>query len=180
MQLWQDVRYGVRTLRKAPGFTLTAIATLALGIGATSANFSVCDAMLWKPLPLPNLSRLAMVLGRVPGEPNEWRGMAPADFADIGRQQAVFEGVAAWDDELSNLAGNGAAPERASRYMVTPNFFALLGAHPALGRGFAPKTTTRSGDAASPPIPPSLAAISASTTGITASSASCRTNSCFP
>jgi putative ABC transport system permease protein len=64
--------------------------------------------------------------------------MAPADFADIGRQQAVFEGVAAWDDELSNLAGNGAAPERASRYMVTPNFFALLGAHPALGRGFAP------------------------------------------
>jgi putative ABC transport system permease protein len=138
MQLWQDVRYGVRTLRKAPGFTLTAIATLALGIGATTANFSVCDAMLWKPLPLPNLSRLAMVLQRVPDEPNEWRGMAPADFADIGRQQAVFEGVAAWDDELCNLAGNGAAPERASRYMVSPNFFALLGAQPAFGRGFAP------------------------------------------
>jgi putative ABC transport system permease protein len=138
MQLWQDIRYGVRTLRKAPGFTLTAVATLALGIGATSANFSVCDAMLWKPLPLPNLSRLAMVLGRVPGEPNEWRGTAPADFADIGRQQAVFEGVAAWDDEPCNLAGNGAAPERASRYLVTPNFFVLLGAQPALGRGFAP------------------------------------------
>lgn len=138
MQLWQDIRYGVRTLRKAPGFTLTAIATLALGIGATTANFSVCDAMLWKPLPLPNLNRLAMVLQRIPDQPNEWRSMAPADLADIRQQQAVFEGVAAWDDELCNLAGNGAAPERASRYMVTPNFFALVGAQPALGRSFAP------------------------------------------
>ena len=83
MQLWQDVRYGARTLRKSPGFTLTAIATLALGIGATTANFSVCDAMLWKPLPLPNLSRLAVVLQRIPGNPNEWESIAPADFADI-------------------------------------------------------------------------------------------------
>jgi len=138
MQLWQDIRYGVRTLRKSPGFTVTAIATLALGIGATTANFSVCDAMLWKPLPLLNLSRLAMVLQRIPGNPNEWREMAPADFTDLRQQQAVFEGVAAWDDELCNLAGNGASPERASRYMVTPNFFALVGAQPALGRTFAP------------------------------------------
>jgi putative ABC transport system permease protein len=138
MQLLQDIRYGVRTLRKAPGFTLTAIATLALGIGATTANFSVCDAMLWKPLPLPNLGRLAMVLQRVPDQPNEWRQMAPADFADIRQQQAVFEGVGAWDDDLCNLAGNGATPERASRYMVTPDFFDLLGARPALGRTFAP------------------------------------------
>ncbi len=139
MQLWQDIRYGVRTLRKSPGFSFTAIATLALGMGATTANFSVCDAMLWKPLPLPNLSRLAMVLGRIPGNPNEWESIAPADFADIRRQQSVFEGVAAWDDNLSNLAGNGAAPERVSRYTVTPNFFAPVGAQPALGRTFAPE-----------------------------------------
>ena len=138
MQLLQDIRFGVRTLRKAPGFTLTAIATLALGIGATTANFSVCDAMLWKPLPLPNLSRLAMVLQRIPDQPNEWKQVAPADFADIRQQQTVFEGVGAWDDELCNLAGNGATPERASRFMVTPNFFALVGAQPALGRTFAP------------------------------------------
>jgi len=101
------------------------IATLALGIGATTANFSVCDAMLWKPLPLPNLSRLAVVLQRIPGNPNEWESIAPADFADIRQQQSVFESVAAWDDTLSNLSGNGAAPERATRYLVTPNFFAL-------------------------------------------------------
>ncbi|MGD0369968.1 MAG: ABC transporter permease, partial [Acidobacteriaceae bacterium] len=137
MQLWQDIRYGVRTLRKSPGFSITAIATLALGIGATTANFSVCDAMLWKPLPLPNLDRLAMVMQRNPDEPNEWREMAPADFTDIRQQQTVFEGVAAWDDELCNLSGNGAAPERANRYMVTPNFFTLLGVRPALGRSFA-------------------------------------------
>ncbi|MGB7759009.1 MAG: ABC transporter permease [Bryobacteraceae bacterium] len=139
MQLWQDIRYGVRTLRKSPGFSLTAIATLALGIGATTANFSVCDAMLWKPLPLPNLSRLAMVLQRVPDNPNEWLWMSPADTADIRRQQSVFESVAAWDDAMSNLAGNGAAPERVANYMVTPNFFALVGARPALGRTFAPE-----------------------------------------
>jgi putative ABC transport system permease protein len=139
MQLWQDIRYGVRTLRKSPGFTLTAIATLALGIGATTANFSVCDAMLWKPLPVPNLSRLAMVLERIPSNPNEWEWMSPADLGDIQRQQSVFQSVAAWDDALSNLAGNGAAPERATRYLVTPNFFALLGAQPALGRTFAPE-----------------------------------------
>ena len=139
MQLWQDIRYGARTLRKSPGFTLTAIATLALGIGATTANFSVCDAMLWKPLPLPNLSRLAVVLQRIPGNPNEWESIAPADFADIRQQQSVFESVAAWDDTLSNLSGNGAAPERATRYLVTPNFFALVGAQPALGRTFAPE-----------------------------------------
>jgi len=138
MPLLQDIRYGVRTLRKSPGFTLTAIATLALGIGSTTANFSVCDAMLWKPLPLPNLNRLAMVLQRIPDQPNEWRRMAPADFDDIRRQQTAFEGVAAWDNELCNLAGNGATPERASRYMVTPNFFALSGARPALGRTFGP------------------------------------------
>ncbi len=137
MRLWQDIRYGVRTLRKSPGFTLTAIATLALGIGATTANFSVCDAMLWKPLPVPNLSRLAMVLQRIPGDPNEWEWMSPADLGDIRLQQSVFEDVAAWDDALSNLAGNGAAPERATRYLVSANFFALVGTQPALGRTFA-------------------------------------------
>ena len=138
MQIWQDVRYGMRTLRKSPGFTLTAIFTLALGIGATTANFSICDAMLWKPLPLPNLSRLAMLLGRQPGQPNQWQLIAPADYGDIRGQQSVFESVAAWDDELSNLAGNGAAPERVSRYLVTANFFGMIGARPALGRSFAP------------------------------------------
>jgi putative ABC transport system permease protein len=137
MQLWQDIRHGARALRKAPGFSLIAIATLALGIGSTTANFSVCDAMLWKPLPVPNWGRLAMVLQRIPGQPNDWGLVPPADIADIRRQQSVFEGVAAWGSAESNLAGNGAAPERATRYLVTPNFFALVGTQPALGRCFA-------------------------------------------
>ena len=139
MNLSRDIRYGVRTLGKSPGFTITAVATLALGIGATTANFSICDAMLWKPLPLPNLPRLAMVLRQIPENPNEWMELAPADFYDVRRQQTVFEGVASWNEDLCNLAGNGAAPERATRYLVTANFFALVGLRPALGRTFAPE-----------------------------------------
>ena len=85
MSLWQDLRYGARTLRKAPGFTLTAVVTMALGIGATTATFSICDAMLWKPLPLPHLDQLVMVMQRLPDDPNDWVSNTPADAQDIGR-----------------------------------------------------------------------------------------------
>jgi putative ABC transport system permease protein len=61
MNLWNDVRYGARMLRKSPGFTTAAVLTLALGIGATTATFSCADALLWKPVPLPHLDTLVMV-----------------------------------------------------------------------------------------------------------------------
>ena len=64
MSIWQDVRFGARTLRNAPGFAITAVVTLSLGIGATTAIFSVSDALLWKPIPLPRIESLVMLLER--------------------------------------------------------------------------------------------------------------------
>ena len=69
MHLWHDVRYGARMLRGSPAFFATGVLTLALGIGATTAVFSVCDSLLWKPIPLPDLDSLAMVVGADPGNP---------------------------------------------------------------------------------------------------------------
>ena len=64
MNLWRDIRFGVRMLSKSPGFVLTAVLTLMLGIGVTTSVYSLCDALLWKPVPLPHLESLAMVLQR--------------------------------------------------------------------------------------------------------------------
>ena len=91
MTLWQDIRYGARMLRKAPGFTAIAILTLGLGIGATTAIFSVCDALLWKPVALPRLESLVMVLQRDPEDANNWNTAAPADIDDVRRQATAIE-----------------------------------------------------------------------------------------
>src|SRR5450759_5865768 len=97
LNLWQDIRYGERMLRKSPGFTITAVLTLGLGIGATTAVFSVCDALLWKPIALPHLESLVMVLQRVPDSPNDREPrrtiyvplpQAPQLFMDIGVRTA--------------------------------------------------------------------------------------------
>jgi len=112
MNLWNDVRYGARVLRKSPGFTTTAVLTLALGIGATTAVFSVCDAMLWKPVPLPHLESLAMVLQAVPGDPSGWSDATPADTADIQKQSTSFSSLASYDQGLANIAGAGGEPSR--------------------------------------------------------------------
>jgi putative ABC transport system permease protein len=138
MNFANDVRYGLRTLRKAPGFAITAIVTMALGIGATTAIFSVCDAMMWKPVPIPHLDTLAMVLERQPDDPHEFAGVTAADVADIGQQSSALESITMWTDGLANMAGRGAEPERVLQYLVSPNFFDVIGVLPALGRGFLP------------------------------------------
>ena len=138
MTLWQDVRFGARTLRKSPGYTLTAIVTLALGIGVTTSTYSVCDAMLWKPVPIPRLDRLAMVLQRVPNDPNDWSNLTPADFNDIRRNNTSFESLAAWQYGMANFVGADGEPDRAQQILATANFFDVIGVHPALGRGFLP------------------------------------------
>src|SRR5215470_2313620 len=117
MDLAHDLRFGVRTARKAPGFALTAIITMALGIGATTATFSVADAMLWKPIPLPHLDALVMVLGRA-DDPKNFTALAPADAADIRTLATAFAGTASYTEGLANIAGAGAEPERVDQALV--------------------------------------------------------------
>jgi putative ABC transport system permease protein len=138
MSLWQDLRYGARMLRKAPGFTLTAVVTMALGIGATTATFSICDAMLWKPLPLPHLDQLVIVVQRVQDDPNDWVPNTPADAEDIRRESTSFKEMAFWEGGSANIVGAGGEPERVKGYQVSANFFDVLGVQPARGRVFQP------------------------------------------
>src|SRR5882672_770772 len=102
MNLWNDLRYGLRTLRKAPGFSAATAVTLALGIGATTAIFSVCDAMLWKPVPLPHLDRLAIVAQADPGDPNNFSYDTPGDLADVRRESSSLEKLTWWSEGLAN------------------------------------------------------------------------------
>jgi putative ABC transport system permease protein len=94
MNPWLDVRQGARKLLKSPGFALTSIVTMALGIGVTTAIFSVCDSMLWKPVPLPNMQTLVTVLRANPEDANEWWPATPADTRDIARRCQTLDTIA--------------------------------------------------------------------------------------
>jgi putative ABC transport system permease protein len=135
--LWQDVRYALRILAKNPGFTAIAILTLALGIGANTAIFSVVDAVLLRPLPFKNPERLVWVSGKFPL--GDQAAVSPGDFADYRAQNHVFEqwGACAFGDLLFNLSGND-KPQQVKGKLVTTGFFEALGVQPLLGRTFLP------------------------------------------
>ncbi len=126
----KDLRYALRMVRHSPAFAVTVILTLALGIGATAAIFSVTDAALIKPLPFPEAERLVSVYER-------WRGdldnLAPADYLDYRRQAKSFEDLAGYRQDSFNLGGQN-RPERVLGAVVTPNFFAVLKVPAELGR----------------------------------------------
>ena len=135
----QDVKYAVRGLRRRPGYASAAIITLMLGIGATTALFSVLDAVLLKSLPYPDAGRLVQVwehnLPRNRGE----NLVAPANFVDWRDRSRSFESLAMYTWASAPLTGD--APEILSGRAVSTNFFATLGARPALGRLFVPEDT---------------------------------------
>ena len=133
-----NLRYALRTLRQAPGFAATAIITMTLGIGATTAIFSLADGMLWKPVPVPHLETLAMVLQRNPEDPQDFNGLSLADAADIRAQAGSLANLATWNDGLANIVGAGNEPDRVIQYLVSDNFFDVIGVPPASGRGFRP------------------------------------------
>src|SRR5258705_122456 len=136
--LFKDIRYGARNLLKRPGFTAIAVITLALGIGANAAIFSVVDAVLLRALPFPNPDRLVMLWEDASFAGFPRNTPAQANFADWKSQNQVFEETAAFDERSFNLTADG-EPEKIEAYGVTANFFPMLGIKPALGRAFLPE-----------------------------------------
>jgi putative ABC transport system permease protein len=135
--LWQDLRYGARMLRKQPGFTFVAVLTLALGIGANTAIFSMVNAVLLRPLPYHDPARITMLWSDNPAIQLGLRELPPtnADIVDWREQNQVFERIAAYRSSFANLSAEGEA-ERVGGAAVTFDFFPLLGIDPILGRTF--------------------------------------------
>jgi putative ABC transport system permease protein len=138
-QLLQDIRFGWRLLRRTPGFTISAVLALGLGIGATTAIFSVLDRVVLRPLPYPDPDRLAAVW-----EVNDGKGLAherisPVNFVDYRALSHVFDDAAAWWYPQLTLTETGHEPLRVNAIETTPNFFTVLGVQPVLGAGFPPE-----------------------------------------
>jgi putative ABC transport system permease protein len=139
VDLARDVRYALRLLRRTPGFAAAAVLTLALGIGANTAIFSVVSAVLLRPLPYADPGRLVMVGERAPSGSASSVGFAT--FVDWRQRNHGFEDLAlirSWSPTLAD----GGAPERIPAVRVSSNYFRLLGVRPALGRDFLPEEDT--------------------------------------
>jgi putative ABC transport system permease protein len=133
--LLQDGRYGLRTLRKAPGFTLVVVLILALGIGANSMIFSAVNAVLLRSLPYPRPDRLAYVNESNPGMGWPRFGASPANFLDWRERNQVFSRLVAFGQDSSSVT-LGDVPEQWKGLAATQGFFEALGAHAAIGRTF--------------------------------------------
>jgi len=133
LTFWHDIRYGFRMLLKNPGFSVIAIATLALGIGANTALFSVINGVLLNPLPYPNADRLVAVYAKTVEFPRA--SISYPNFLDWQRENKSFALLAAYRGDSLNLTGQGEA-ERLRTAMVSSTFFPVLGVNPAMGRNF--------------------------------------------
>ena len=136
--LVQDIRYGLRGLRQSPGFTLVATATLAVGIGATTAIFSIVNTVLLHPLPYKDSSRLVRVWTESSTFPDSKMGQSVLNFNDIKAQAHSFQGIAVYSRRAFSLTGNG-EPEQIFACAISPGFLALFGIHPEMGRDFLPE-----------------------------------------
>jgi predicted permease len=138
--LWQDVRYGLRQLRRNPGFTVVAVLTLALGIGANTAIFTVVNGVLLNPLPYPNANRLVALAERLRQFPEF--AISYPDFLDWKKMNHSFTSLAAYRHTDLDLTGSGEA-ERVKVTQVSASFFPLLGVKPVIGRNFSPDEDRR-------------------------------------
>ena len=137
--LLQDLRYGLRILGKSPGFTVIAVLTLTLGIGATAAIFSVVDAVLLRSLPYRQPERLVSVFEDLSALGFPRNTPAAGNYAEWKKQTQIFEDVAAMTEGDYNLTGREGEPDKLGGVAATQNLFYILGAKPILGRVFAPE-----------------------------------------
>ena len=151
----RDLGYAARVLRKAPAFTLTAILTLALGVGATTAIFSVVNAVLLRPLPYADADRLVLVQADMMARHVNDFPMPPGDLPDVREQGTLFDAVAAVATFPGPLGDDGYAPEQVVIAPSTTNIFDVLGLRTVLGRSFVPSDGT---PAPPPPAVPAGAA----------------------
>src|SRR5580658_2632128 len=135
MNLWQDVRFALRTMWKSPRITLTVLLTLALGIGANTAIFSVVNATLLRPLPFHDPEQLVSLDADLRGLGAKSVGFSVPEFEDLRDRAGVFSAVSVVLQGPANLTG-GDHPERLEFVAVSPNYFSILDARPQLGRLF--------------------------------------------
>lgn len=147
--LTKDFGFALRTLRKHPGFTATAVATIALGIGASTAIFSVVNAVLLRPLPYANPDQLAVIRTDMRARHVVDFPIAPGNMPDLLERATAFESIAGINAGIGTFAGDDGNPEQINVAGVTPNFFTVLGTRIAFGRNF-----TASDAAPPPPQPP--------------------------
>ena len=140
--LIKDLRFGIRSLAKRPGFTAIAVLTLALGIGASTAIFSVVDGVLLRSLPYPDSDQIVQLR-----EVNERGGRMPfaePNFLDVRARSHSFQGIAQYNGQLTTVTG-GSEPVRVAAYAVSADFFNVLGVKPLIGRPFSPEESKPGG-----------------------------------
>jgi hypothetical protein len=143
-RLWQDVRYALRMMRRSPGFTAVAVLSLALGIGANTAIFSLIHALMLHQLPVQDPEQLVELLTKYPGQ-DRWNAFSWQAYQHMRDHNQVFSGLIAASNHnyggFFHVRAEGLEPERVGGEYVVGNFFTVLGVKPAIGR-VVPKTTT--------------------------------------
>src|SRR5258708_3897738 len=130
-----DLRYAIRTLRQNPGFALTAIVSIGLGIGANATIFSLADGLLFRPLPVPNASQIVTLKSRTPS--GTFDNLSYADYSDFRDKSRSFDGLVAYRIALFGFAADSKTqPQVKAGYLLSGNFFSVLGTGPRFGRGF--------------------------------------------
>ena len=142
--LLRDISYAVRILRRSPGFAVLAVLTLALGIGANTAIFSVFDAVLLRPLPVRDPQRLVVIHDRLPALNLPRTEISATQYVESSRRTDLFEDTSALTTQSFNLMGQG-TPQRLIALRVSATFFPLLGLHAQLGRVFTQRIVTAAG-----------------------------------
>src|SRR5580693_5715979 len=138
MSILEDIRFGLRTLAKSPGFTTVAITALALGIGVNATVFSLANAVLFKNLPFANSDKILYIVSSNPTKPRWWPAHSYPDFLDLKAQLKSFDAVGASTEVSANISDHTASPEGYHGARVTANTFSVIGQKPIAGRDFVP------------------------------------------